>query len=136
MYRIQTVYNYTYVPLQADPFPLICTHIRIHIGDSCCFSFSIGALVKNVESQVPGIYTRSIEIGSNVEEDVLNGFFKNSNTQIDMVCSTLTADEKLKNGFNVIGFSQGGQFWYTVVCQLLTSVIIITKDLASRSTRV
>lgn len=64
-----------------------------------------------VEKQVPGIYTQSIQIGNGVLEDTLNGFFKNSNTQIDMVCKNLTADEKLKNGFNVIGFSQGGQFW-------------------------
>lgn len=77
-----------------------------------------------MESQVPGIYTRSIEIGNNVEEDVLNGFFKNSNTQIDMVCATLTADEKLKNGFNVIGFSQGGQFWYSCLSILPISILV------------
>lgn len=64
-----------------------------------------------MEKEVPGIYVRSIQIGNNILEDTLSGFFTNSNKQIDMVCKNLTGDEKLKDGFNVIGFSQGGQFW-------------------------
>ncbi len=58
-----------------------------------------------------GIYVQSIKIGKDMEEDALNGFFKNVNDQVDMVCKNLSADPKLANGFNVIGFSQGGQFW-------------------------
>ena len=64
-----------------------------------------------VKKQVPGIYVKSIKIGNNFEEDTLSGFFTNANEQIDMVCKNLTADDSLKGGFNVIGFSQGGQFW-------------------------
>ena len=52
-----------------------------------------------------------MKFGSNILEDTLSGFFKNSNEQVEMVCKNLTADPKLKSGFNVIGFSQGGQFW-------------------------
>lgn len=81
------------------------------LGDSCCNPLSLGHLIKTVEKQIPGIYVKSIRIGNNIEVDTLNGFFKNSNKQIDMVCQNLTADENLKAGFNVIGFSQGGQFW-------------------------
>lgn len=80
-------------------------------GDSCCFPFSLGKLIKVVADKVPGIYLRSIEIGDSVDEDVLNGFFYNVNDQIDLVCKNLTQDANLKDGFNVIGFSQGGQFW-------------------------
>ncbi len=61
--------------------------------------------------EVPGIYAKSIQIGHDIVEDTMNGFFKNVNEQIDMVCANLTADANLKDGFNVIGFSQGGQFW-------------------------
>lgn len=68
--------------------------------------------MKMVSEKVPGIYQRSIMIGNNIEEDVLNGFFKNVNDQVDIVCKNLTQDAKLKNGFNVMGFSQGGQFWW------------------------
>ena len=71
----------------------------------------MGNLMKIVSDKVPGIYLRSIMIGKNIEEDVLNGFFKNSNEQVDIVCKNLTQDDRLRNGFNVIGFSQGGQFW-------------------------
>lgn len=81
------------------------------VGDSCCNPLSLGGLINKVESDVPGIYVKSIRIGKNIEEDTLNGFFKNANDQIDMVCKELTADSNLSNGFNVIGFSQGGQFW-------------------------
>jgi len=80
-------------------------------GDSCCNPLSLGRLIKLVEKEVPGIYVQSIQIGSDFEEDTMNGFFKNVNDQIDMVCKNLTANPMLKKGFNVIGFSQGGQFW-------------------------
>ncbi len=74
--------------------------------------------------EVPGIYAKSIEIGTDVLEDTFNGFFKNVNSQIDMVCANLTADANLKDGFNVIGFSQGGQFWYDGVSFLYTGNIL------------
>ena len=70
----------------------------------------MGSIVKLVEEHVPGIYVRSIEIGNTIEEDVFNGFLMNANDQISMVCKNLTQDSKLQDGFNVIGFSQGGQF--------------------------
>ena len=72
----------------------------------------MGNLMKMVSEKVPGIYLRSIQIGDSIEADVLNGFFKNVNDQVDMVCKNLTLDQSLKDGFNVIGFSQGGQFWW------------------------
>lgn len=34
----------------------------------------------------------------------------NANKQIDNVCAQVKADPKLKNGYNSVGFSQGGQF--------------------------
>lgn len=82
------------------------------IGDSCCNPLSLGRLIDYVKKQVPGIYTHSMKFGDNILEDTLSGFFTNSNKQIDMACKNLSADENLKSGFNVIGFSQGGQFWW------------------------
>jgi len=32
------------------------------------------------------------------------------NEQVTQVCQKLASDEKLKNGYNAMGFSQGGQF--------------------------
>ena len=40
----------------------------------------------------------------------MNSYFKNSNKQITEVCQMIAEDDKLANGFNSIGFSQGGQF--------------------------
>jgi len=49
-------------------------------------------------------------IGASPNEDTLNGFFLPVEKQIAMVCKKISEDEKLQNGFNGMGFSQGGQF--------------------------
>ena len=38
------------------------------------------------------------------------GFFANMNDVITDVCKKLASDKKLQNGYNSVGFSQGGQF--------------------------
>ncbi|KAF7989912.1 hypothetical protein HCN44_008586 [Aphidius gifuensis] len=80
------------------------------MGDSCCFSFSLGAIKIIIQEQLPGVYVKSIKIGCDEIEDVANSYYGNVNNQIDEVCNMLEKDEKLKNGYNAIGFSQGGQF--------------------------
>ncbi|XP_052776082.1 palmitoyl-protein thioesterase 1-like isoform X2 [Mya arenaria] len=89
------------------PVPVVIWH---GMGDSCCNPLSMGSIKKLIEKQVTGAYVRSLEIGSSIEEDTLNGFFMNVNDQITMVCSKLAADPKLQDGYNAVGFSQGGQF--------------------------
>lgn len=80
------------------------------MGDSCCNPLSMGSIKKMVEGKIPGVYVRSLMIGSNVLEDTENGFLMNANTQVDIVCKKLASDEKLQGGYNAMGFSQGGQF--------------------------
>ncbi|KAK0168978.1 hypothetical protein PV327_002734 [Microctonus hyperodae] len=80
------------------------------MGDSCCFSFSLGKIKNILENEIPGVYVKSIKIGNDVVEDVINSYFKNVNEQINEVCRDLSNDVKLKSGYNAIGFSQGGQF--------------------------
>ncbi|XP_052089152.1 palmitoyl-protein thioesterase 1-like [Mytilus californianus] len=80
------------------------------MGDSCCNPLSMGSIKGLIEKQVSKVYVKSLEIGDNIEEDTINGFFLNANTQISMVCEMLAKDSKLQNGYNAIGFSQGGQF--------------------------
>ncbi|KAE8624671.1 hypothetical protein XENTR_v10006020 [Xenopus tropicalis] len=79
-------------------------------GDSCCNPFSMGAVKKMVEEQIPGIYVLSLEIGNSIPEDMKNSFFLNVNEQVDGVCKELAQNPNLKNGYNSMGFSQGGQF--------------------------
>ncbi|KAL4235808.1 Palmitoyl-protein thioesterase 1 [Mactra antiquata] len=92
---------------QGSPVPVVIWH---GMGDSCCNPLSMGSIKRLIEKEVKKVYVRSLEIGSSIEEDTLNGFFMNVNDQIDMVCKKLASDPKLQSGYNAIGFSQGGQF--------------------------
>ena len=96
----------------SDPVPLVLWH---GMGDTCCNPLSMGRIKSQIEEKVKGIYVFSIQIGSNFVDDELSGFFKNSNEQIKIVCEQLSQDPKLKNGFNAMGFSQGGQFLRALV---------------------
>ncbi|KAJ8664775.1 hypothetical protein QAD02_006437 [Eretmocerus hayati] len=89
------------------PVPIVLWH---GMGDSCCFSYSLGQIKNILEARIPGVYVKSIKIGNNLVEDVENSYFKNVNEQVQQVCKELTEDEALKNGYNAIGFSQGAQF--------------------------
>ncbi|XP_066581717.1 palmitoyl-protein thioesterase 1-like [Prorops nasuta] len=91
----------------SSPIPVVVWH---GLGDSCCFSFSMGRIKELIEQQLPGVYTKFIRIGNNEIEDMKNSYFYNVNKQIDMVCNQLALDDSLKYGYNAIGFSQGSQF--------------------------
>jgi palmitoyl-protein thioesterase len=70
----------------------------------------MGKIKGLIEQNLPGIYVYSIEVGNSIVEDELNGYFMNVNDQIDYICDKLKSDGNLTNGFNAMGFSQGGQF--------------------------
>ncbi|XP_030073820.1 palmitoyl-protein thioesterase 1 isoform X1 [Microcaecilia unicolor] len=89
------------------PPPLVIWH---GMGDTCCNPFSMGAIKKMVERKIPGIYVLSLEIGNSLTEDMENSFFLNSNRQVEQVCEQISKDVNLQNGYNAMGFSQGGQF--------------------------
>ncbi|XP_062889634.1 palmitoyl-protein thioesterase 1-like isoform X5 [Mobula hypostoma] len=79
------------------------------MGDSCCKGLTLH-FIRLVKEAIPGIYVLPLEIGSTVEEDIKNGYFMNLNDQVELVCNILSKDKKLQNGYNAMGFSQGGQF--------------------------
>ncbi|XP_020629307.1 palmitoyl-protein thioesterase 1-like [Orbicella faveolata] len=87
--------------------PVILWH---GMGDSCCNPLSMGSIKSMLEDKIPGIYVRSLMIGDSIIQDMENGFFMNANDQIKQVCEKVAADPKLKDGYNALGFSQGGQF--------------------------
>lgn len=80
----------------------------------------MGRIKSLIEKNVSDIYVHSLEIGSNEGSDSLNGFFMPVNDQIDLAYSIIKADPKLANGYNAMGFSQGGQFLYAVPFPLET----------------
>ncbi|XP_049277615.1 palmitoyl-protein thioesterase 1 [Anopheles funestus] len=90
----------------SEKIPIVLWH---GMGDTCCFPFSLGGVTKFLESEI-GVYVKSIEIGNSIAEDFKSGYLIHPNQQIEMVCAELSKDAKLNNGFNAIGFSQGGQF--------------------------
>ncbi|XP_067862628.1 palmitoyl-protein thioesterase 1-like [Heptranchias perlo] len=90
-----------------EPPPVVIWH---GMGDSCCNPLSMGFIKKLVEQKIPGIYVLSLEIGNSIAEDMENSFFMNVNDQVELACNILSKDKKLQNGYNAMGFSQGGQF--------------------------
>lgn len=48
---------------KSSPPPVVIWH---GMGDSCCNPFSMGAVKKMIEDEVPGIYVHSLMIGGNV----------------------------------------------------------------------
>ncbi|XP_012262178.2 palmitoyl-protein thioesterase 1 [Athalia rosae] len=90
-----------------DPAPIVLWH---GMGDSCCFSFSLGAVKIILEQNIPGVYVTSIRIGNSEIEDVENSYFRKVDDQVNQVCEQLANDTRLQGGYNAIGFSQGAQF--------------------------
>ncbi|GCC27748.1 palmitoyl-protein thioesterase 1-like isoform X1 [Chiloscyllium punctatum] len=89
-----------------EPVPVVIWH---GMGDSCCKAFTL-KFIKLVKETVPGSYVLSLKIGKSATEEIENSYFMNVNHQVEMVCNILSNDKKLQNGYNAMGFSQGGQF--------------------------
>merc|ERR1711862_273762 len=79
------------------------------MGDSCCNPITMGYFIDTIKSET-NAYVLSLQIGDNAIDDTLNGFFLDTNVQIEMVCKQIADDPELQNGYNAIGLSQGGQF--------------------------
>lgn len=90
-------------PPAPSPRPVVLWH---GMGDS---GSSDGMQnVAQIISDVAGPrYVASIALG---DDDQRASFFGNVDEQVDAVCQMLAEDEDLKDGFDAIGFSQGGQF--------------------------
>lgn len=101
--------------LQRQPTPVVLWH---GMGDDCCHAFSMGAIKKLIEKEIPGVYVLSLCIGNNPDDvaqcnqvaDTMNGFLGDVNSQIDYACSVVSQDENLSEGYHIVGFSQGGLF--------------------------
>ncbi|XP_058449006.1 palmitoyl-protein thioesterase 1 [Malaya genurostris] len=89
-----------------EALPIVLWH---GMGDTCCFPFSLGGFKTYLESEL-GVYVKSLEIGDSIVTDYKSGYLIHPNKQVDDVCQQISNDSKLANGYNAIGFSQGGQF--------------------------
>ncbi|XP_034239982.1 palmitoyl-protein thioesterase 1-like [Thrips palmi] len=87
--------------------PIVLWH---GMGDSCCNPLSLGTITSLLEAHIDNVYVKSLRIGESFVEDTVNGFFLDVNTQVEEACRLIADDDKLKNGYHAIGFSQGSQF--------------------------
>jgi len=113
---------------EAKNTPLVIWH---GMGDSCCNPLSMGRIKNLIEKNVSDIYVYPLMIGNSVasvnkiffkfklkkifksfvfKKDTTNGFFMNVDDQIELAYTLIKNDPNLVNGYNAIGFSQGGQF--------------------------
>lgn len=101
------------MPMLADPAadslreeaisaPIVVTH---GMGDSC-FNGGMKQITKAAGDHA-GVYSVCVPGGPNDIEDTLSGFLVNMDKNIDIFAEKVRKDEKLANGFNAIGLSQG-----------------------------
>ncbi|KAF8070315.1 palmitoyl-protein thioesterase [Lyophyllum atratum] len=65
------------------------------------------SLIKEIHA---GIFIHSVYIEEDLDKDRKAGFYGNVNNHVELVADQLSAISELENGFDAIGFSQGGQF--------------------------
>ncbi|TFY63416.1 hypothetical protein EVG20_g6322 [Dentipellis fragilis] len=86
--------------------PLVLWH---GMGDSHS-SAGMVQFQDKIKEMYPGIFIHSIYIEEASEADQRAGFYGNANDQIDLVAEQLKCINDLHDGFDALGFSQGGQF--------------------------
>nr|XP_012139995.1 PREDICTED: palmitoyl-protein thioesterase 1 isoform X2 [Megachile rotundata] len=64
---------------------------------------------------MPKVFDSIVEALKDCIQDVEHSYFGNVNEQIQEVCQLLSTDKRFKDGYNAIGFSQGGQFMRAVI---------------------
>jgi len=94
------------IPSRAAPRPLVLWH---GLGDSAT-SPGMLRFADEIKTVHPGIFIHSIYIDEDLEKDKRAGFYGNVNEQVQLVSEQISAIPELQDGFDAIGFSQGGQF--------------------------
>ncbi|CAO1632748.1 unnamed protein product [Sympodiomycopsis kandeliae] len=95
----------------SKPHPLVIWH---GLGDSG-YSDGMEELKETLEQAYPGLFVYLIALGQDAGSDRNRGVFGNVNDDVEQVCQELSVQKELKDGFDAIGFSQGGQFLRALV---------------------
>jgi len=90
----------------SKPRPLVIWH---GLGDSYNSS-GILEFQSAIEEMHPGIFIHSIYVDPDSKKDMQATFVGNVDEQVELVARQLKGIPLLSNGFDAIGFSQGGQF--------------------------
>lgn len=93
----------------STPTPIVLWH---GLGDWSKMK-AIKGFTQLLQEERKGVYILSLSFGKNKDEKLqeeIRSFFGDVNDQVNDACERIKSDPKLKDGFNAIGFSQGGQF--------------------------
>jgi len=85
------------------------------ISQTCREPVVMRKFIQALEEEMPGVYIKSIKIGSNQAEDLKNSYTDSMNRQVSLVCEEIAKDPKLQNGYNALGYSQGGPLMRGVI---------------------
>ncbi|KAJ7690617.1 Alpha/Beta hydrolase protein [Mycena rosella] len=88
------------------PRPLVLWH---GLGDSAT-SPGMLRFAEEIKAVHPGIFIHSVYIDEDLDKDKSAGFYGNVNEQVQLVSEQISVIPELEDGFDAIGFSQGGQF--------------------------
>lgn len=88
------------------PRPLVIWH---GLGDQY-MSAGMLQFIELIKSMHEGIFVYAVRISDEPNSDQRAGWFGNVDEQIAQVANTISEIEELQDGFDAIGFSQGGQF--------------------------
>lgn len=93
-------------PIPINRRPVVLWH---GLGDSYN-SEGMMYMKKIIEDEFPGIFVYSVYLDKSSSVDSRMSFFGSIDSDIDQVCEQLTKVPQLKDGFDAVGFSQGGLF--------------------------
>jgi palmitoyl-protein thioesterase len=95
-------------PSPASHRPLVIWH---GLGDTANGE-GIAGLMQDIKEMLPGIYVHSVQYpeGGSADDERKAGFYGNASMQVDAVAETIKGVPELADGFDGIGFSQGGLF--------------------------
>merc|ERR1711865_726300 len=89
-------------PVKPNKYPTVTAH---GMGDSC-FNDGMQQITTMIANQTAN-YAVCVPTGTNVGKDTRNGFFMTMDKNVDAFAANIQKDEKLKDGFHCVGFSQG-----------------------------
>ncbi|KAJ9111305.1 hypothetical protein QFC20_002596 [Naganishia adeliensis] len=108
--ELQHVFPVVNSPTSTHPKrrPLVIWH---GLGDTAN-SDGISGLVQDIKDMFPGIYIHTVATpaGGSVDDERRAGFYGNASSQVDAMAATIQDIPELQEGFDGIGFSQGGLF--------------------------
>ncbi|KAK6203186.1 Alpha/Beta hydrolase protein [Scheffersomyces amazonensis] len=94
-----------------SPRPVVLWH---GLGDNFNSSF-IHRASQILDVHYPGIYVFPISLGETPSDDQHKSFFGDANIELEDVCEQLRNNTILQDGFDAVGFSQGGLFLRALV---------------------